>query len=150
VLPKSYCSSQWMLGRCTLTGGCFAIIYIGGCFATVVAPLSRMLCCVVSGGCFAVVVAHLLRMLCRVVFGGCFAIVLVVRTDALPPYLSLLGGSFATAASSPQLAVLVIPCRSSSFGCGGGPYLSSMVLSLVYFVLNHFLCGSCAALWVFP
>jgi hypothetical protein len=62
---------------------------------------------------------------------------------------SLLGGCFATAASSPQLAVLcvVIHCRSSRLGCGGGP-LPTMFLSLVCFVLNYCLCGSCVALWV--
>jgi hypothetical protein len=64
---------------------------------------------------------------------------------------SLLGGCFATATSSPQLAVLcvVIPCRSSRLGCGGGPF-PTIFLSLVYFVLNHFFCGSCVALWVLP
>jgi hypothetical protein len=64
---------------------------------------------------------------------------------------SLLGGCFATAALSPQLAVLsiVILCRSSRLGCGGGP-LPTMFLFLVYFVLNYFLCGSCVVLWVLP
>jgi hypothetical protein len=60
--------------------------------------------------------------LSRVSSDGCFAVVLVVQADALPPYLSPCGGSFATAASSPELAVLCvgIPCRSSRLGGGGG------------------------------
>jgi hypothetical protein len=77
--------------------------------------------------------------------------VLVVRVDALPPDLSPCGGSFATAASSPELAVLCvgIPCRSSRLGGGGGPSPYHVSFSSV-FCSQPLSCGSCVALWAFP
>jgi hypothetical protein len=72
---------------------------------------------------------------------SCFVDVLVSSWwKLLPPQLHLPSlQSFALLSPAGPVALVVAEA-----------HLSSMVLSLVYFVLNHFLCGSRAALWVFP